>query len=104
MTRQKDVTEYPVAELIVAAGFFVVLSLEQIVMGYCVQKPAQNGQKSKSPSTEELQMNGIKKSDSPVFTNGQISDGQGETSISILCGHIEKWYKRTLNRSCVVIL
>ena len=34
----KDITEYPVAELIVASGFFIVLSLEQIVMGVCVAK------------------------------------------------------------------
>ena len=40
----KGITEYPVAELIVATGFFVVLSLEQIVMTVCVM----NKEKSKS--------------------------------------------------------
>ena len=51
---QKDITEYPVAELIVAAGFFVVLSLEQIVMNICVM----NKEKTKSSQNSEQNNHG----------------------------------------------
>ena len=48
----KDITEYPVAELIVASGFFIVLSLEQIVMGVCVAKN-ENKKKNKKEHGHE---------------------------------------------------
>ena len=50
MNALKDITEYPVAELIVASGFFIVLSLEQIVMGVCVAK---NENKKKNKKEHE---------------------------------------------------
>ena len=52
MNALKDITEYPVAELIVASGFFIVLSLEQIVMGVCVAKN-ENKKKNKKEHEHE---------------------------------------------------
>ena len=49
----KDITEYPVAELIVASGFFIVLSLEQIVMGVCVAKNENKNKKNKKEHSHE---------------------------------------------------
>ena len=48
-----DITEYPVAELIVASGFFIVLSLEQIVMGVCVAKNENKNKKNKKEHGHE---------------------------------------------------
>lgn len=120
----QDITEYPVAELIVAAGFFVVLSLEQIVLGICVngkQPPRKaKGHDNKTVKHDEnLPMNGMgmnTNKDSPVFTNGQISDGPGEIKcnnfveekiLGLFYIYTSDSPRRTVqssDRSCVVML
>ena len=65
-----DITGYPVAELIVGTGFFFVLSLEQIVLGFCVKKSKPKSDATKKDS--DILMNGMKNSD-PVIKN-QVSD------------------------------
>ena len=64
----KDITEYPVAELIVASGFFIVLSLEQIVMGVCVAKN-ENKKKNKKEHGHEHKNHDSGKTKTADFTN-----------------------------------
>merc|ERR1719215_1438587 len=57
--------EYPIAELIVGCGFFIVLSLEQIVLSCCSKS-------KKSKKNENLSKSGMNNSKTKPAANGDI--------------------------------
>jgi hypothetical protein len=66
-----------VAELIVGIGFFFVLSLEQMVIGFCTNKKKKPKPKS---DNNDILMNGIKSDQ----VKTQQSDASSNSGISLI--------------------